>query len=137
MPSHHIRITNHNSNFIQVKYHEGDKQPPRIDSGFFAWLPPVMHTKEPELLDKIGLDAVTFLRFLRMMRWLFVSIAAITCAVLIPINVSYNLSHNIKGRTLLSMLTVQDVKGQLLFIHVAATYVISEFFLLMIVSFLR
>jgi hypothetical protein len=44
------------------KYHEGDKSPPKINTGFFSWVHPLIHVKEPELLDKIGLDAVAFLR---------------------------------------------------------------------------
>lgn len=82
-----------------------------------------MHTKEPELVDKIGLDAAMFLRFLRMMRWLFTSIAFLTCAALIPVNVTYNLRNvKPKDRDALSMLTIRDVSGNLLFVHVAATY---------------
>src|SRR6267378_1208424 len=42
----------------KVKYHEGAKPPPRISDSLFGWLPPLIRTKEPELLDKIGLDAV-------------------------------------------------------------------------------
>jgi len=109
-----------------VKYHEGDKPPPRISDSIFGWLPPLFHTKEPELLDKIGLDAVTFLRFLRLMRWLFTWISLLTCAVLIPINVSYNVK-NIDGakRDILSMLTIRDVHGNWLYAHVIVTYLIS------------
>ena len=63
----------------KVKYHVGDKQPPRISDSLLGWLPPVLHTKVPELVDKIGLDAVIYLRFLRMLRWMFTAIVAI-CA---------------------------------------------------------
>ena len=63
-------------------------------------------------MDKVGLDAVTFLRFLRMMRWLFTGIAVLGCGILIPINVYYNLKHVDKeGRDILSMLTIRDVSG--------------------------
>ncbi|KAF8342679.1 uncharacterized protein EI90DRAFT_2964439 [Cantharellus anzutake] len=109
----------------KVKYYVGQKQPPRIKNGFFAWLPPLLHTKEPELLEKIGLDAVTYLRFLRMLRWLFTAIAALTVVVLVPINISYNLRHNVKNATILTMMTVQDVRGDLLFVHVAVMYIIT------------
>lgn len=110
----------------KVKYHEGDKPPPRISSSLFGWLPPLVNTKEPELLDKIGLDAVAFLRFLRLMRWLFTCISFLTCAVLIPINVSYNLK-NIKStqRDVLSMLTIRDVSGDFLYAHVIVTYLVT------------
>lgn len=60
-----------------------------------------------------------------MMRWLFLSISLLTCAVLIPINVTYNLSNvKSKNRDALSMLTIRDVGGNWLFAHVAVTYVI-------------
>lgn len=85
-----------------------------------------MHTKEPELLDKIGLDAVAYLRFVRMLRWLFSSIALIAGAVLIPVNVTYNLKHvDSKSRDILSMLTLRDLTGNILFAHIAATYVFT------------
>lgn len=110
----------------KVKYHVGDKPPPRISDSSFGWLPPLLHTKEPELLDKIGLDAVTFLRFARLMRWLFSGVALLTCCLLIPVNITYNLQHvDPKNRDILSMLTIRDVSGNLLYVHVAATYLIT------------
>ncbi|CAL1711425.1 unnamed protein product [Somion occarium] len=110
----------------KVKYHVGNKQPPRISDSIFGWVSPLLHTKEPVLVEKIGLDAAVFLRFLRMMRWLFTCIAALACAVLIPINVTYNLQKVPKeGRDALSMLTIRDVQGNRLFVHVAVSYVIT------------
>lgn len=91
-----------------------------------GWVSPLLHTKEPELIDKIGLDAAIFLRFLRLCRWLFTAIAALTCAVLIPINVVYNLKEvPSDSRDALSMLTIRDVQGSLLFAHVGVTYAIT------------
>ncbi|TCD66737.1 hypothetical protein EIP91_000978 [Steccherinum ochraceum] len=110
----------------KVKYHVGNKPPPRISDSLFGWVSPVLHVKEPELIDKIGLDAAMFLRFLRMMRWLFTCIALFTCAALLPVNITFNLSHvDSKDRDALSMLTIRDVTGNLLFVHVAATYGVS------------
>ncbi|GJE91360.1 hypothetical protein PsYK624_075090 [Phanerochaete sordida] len=110
----------------KVKYHDGEKKPPPISDSLFGWVSPLLHTKEPVLVEKIGLDAAVFLRFLRMMRWLFTAVALLTCAVLIPINVVYNI-RNVKSadRDVLSMLTIRDVNSRVLFVHVAATYVIS------------
>jgi hypothetical protein len=77
-------------------------------------------------LDKIGLDAVTYLRFLRLMRWLFAGVAALTCAVLLPINIVYNLRNvPAKKRDILSMLTIRDVSGSFLYAHVVMTYIIT------------
>ncbi|KAK7057559.1 DUF221-domain-containing protein [Favolaschia claudopus] len=110
----------------KVKYHTGDsKRPPRIDDSLCGWLPPLIHTKEPELVDKIGLDAATFLRFGRLMRWLFTGIAALSCGILIPINIVYNIQHPTKGHDILSIMTIRDVSGNILFAHVAVTYLIT------------
>ncbi|KAI6046451.1 hypothetical protein EDC04DRAFT_2888120 [Pisolithus marmoratus] len=91
----------------KIKYHIGDKRPPPISDSLFGWLPPLYRTTEPELLEKFGLDAVTFLRFTRMMRSIFTAH--------VPSS----------GRDILSMLTIRDVEGSYLFAHVAVTYMIS------------
>ncbi|KAJ7244129.1 hypothetical protein B0H12DRAFT_1129504 [Mycena haematopus] len=111
----------------KVKYHVGEaKQPPRISDSLFGWLPPLIHTKEPELVDKIGLDAATFLRFGRLMRWLFTGVAGLSCGILIPINIVYNLKNiDSDSRDILSMMTIRDVSGNLLFAHVTITYLIT------------
>lgn len=79
-------------------------------------------------MDTIGLDAVAFLRFLKMFRHLFSCIAVILCAVLIPINVVFNLKNVAsKDRDILSMLTIRDVSGNILGVHVAMSYVVTAF----------
>jgi len=117
----------------KVKYHVGDKPPPQISDGFFSWLPPLIHTKEPELLDKVGLDSTTFLRFLRMMRWMFTAITLLGCVMLIPTNVTYNMANvAAKDRDALSILTIRDVQGPVLFVHVAATYLFTIFVMVLV-----
>jgi hypothetical protein len=60
------------------------------------------------------------------MRWLFTGIAFVTCSILIPIDVTYNLRHVPSNtRDILSMLTIRDVSGDLLYAHVAVTYLIT------------
>lgn len=108
----------------KVKYHVGNKKPPRISDGTFGWLPPLLHTKEPELLEKVGLDAVAYLRFLRMLRWLFSCIALVAGALLIPVNVVFNLKHvDSSNRDALSMLSIRDLNGNIIFVHIAASYI--------------
>lgn len=87
-----------------------------MGDGFLSWLPPLWRTTEDQLLDKVGLDAVAFLRFLRMISWLFLFVSVITCGALIPVNISYNYKHvEEERRNLLSILTIQDVGGPTLF----------------------
>ncbi|KIK61133.1 hypothetical protein GYMLUDRAFT_85115 [Collybiopsis luxurians FD-317 M1] len=110
----------------KVKYHVGNKPPPGISDSLFGWLPPLLHTKEPELVDKLGLDAITFLRFGRLMRWLFTGVTALTCGILLPVNAVYNVKKvSSEKRDVLSMLTIRDVSGNILFVHVAVTYLIT------------
>ncbi|POW10351.1 hypothetical protein PSTT_06120, partial [Puccinia striiformis] len=77
----------------RYKYSTEDKRPPKLDDGLFAWLKPLSKATEKELLAQIGLDAVVFLRFLRMCRWMCSLLALLACAMLIPCDVAYNLKH--------------------------------------------
>ena len=78
------------------------------------------------LLDKLGLDAVAFLRFLRMMRWIFLTVSVLCCAILIPINVTFNLKFIPEAnRDVLGVLTVQNLGGEWLLAHVVMSYVIN------------
>ena len=61
-----------------------------------------------------------------MFRHLFSAIALLCCGVLIPINVTYNLAHvNASARDALSMLTIRDVSGNVLFAHVVMSYMVT------------
>lgn len=112
------------------KYHEENKVPPRTSNSILGWVSPLLHVKEPELVEKIGLDAALFLRFLRLLRLLFTSVALLTCATLIPADVVYNLRFVASSdRDALSMLTIRDVKHATLFVHVGVTYAITAFVL--------
>ena len=53
-------------------------------------------------------------------------IALLVCGVLFPINIVYNLRNvDSEDRDVLSMMTVRDLSGSILFVHVAATYLIT------------
>ncbi|KAE9973342.1 hypothetical protein BLS_003633 [Venturia inaequalis] len=85
----------------------------------------LMHIEEQELVEKIGLDAVVFLRFLRMLRNIFLILAVIGCAVLIPINVTgghalYSQWNNIAT---LMKFTPQYIFGQKFWAYVILAYV--------------
>ncbi|WWC92437.1 uncharacterized protein L201_007395 [Kwoniella dendrophila CBS 6074] len=99
--------------------------PPPISNGFFAWFSPVIKLKEEQMIKNIGLDATTFLRFLRMLRWIFTCIS-ILGAVLLVVNIIYNLkyvdSHN---RNALSLLTIQNVRGAWMWPALGVSYLIN------------
>jgi len=70
----------------KLKYASEKRAPPPIDDGFLSWLKPVWQCTDEYLLDKIGLDAVLFLRFWRMCRNIFICLG-IGSAVIIPFNI--------------------------------------------------
>ncbi|KAF9565599.1 DUF221-domain-containing protein [Agrocybe pediades] len=103
-------------------YHEKDKPPPRASNSFLGWIPPLLHNHEPELLSKIGLDAVAFLRFLHLVRWLLTLTSLISCGVLIPIDFLYTLSTNQTQNDFFSAASIQHVQGNRLYAHIATSY---------------
>jgi hypothetical protein len=71
----------------KVKYASEKRSPPPIGDGLLSWLKPVWHCSDEYLLDKIGLDAVLFLRFWRMCRNIFICLGVLGTAVIIPFNI--------------------------------------------------
>ncbi|KAF3045490.1 hypothetical protein E8E12_007811 [Didymella heteroderae] len=69
----------------RAKHADEKHRPQPLGNGPFDWIKAVTRSKEQELVDKIGLDAVLFLRFLRMIRNIFVVLSVIGCAILIPV----------------------------------------------------
>ncbi|GAA5905515.1 hypothetical protein JCM6882_004773 [Rhodosporidiobolus microsporus] len=110
----------------KVKYAADEKRPPAVGKGMFDWVVPVLKTDEAEVMNASGLDAVAYLRFLKMCRNMFITIAALTCAVLLPINLVYNLRKvESAKRNYLLALTMNNVDGNWLWAHVVGTYVIT------------
>lgn len=52
----------------KLKYATDEKRPPKIGKGLFDWVAPVLQVSEAEMMKLIGLDAVAYLRFVRMCR---------------------------------------------------------------------
>ncbi|KAF9889047.1 hypothetical protein FE257_008024 [Aspergillus nanangensis] len=72
----------------KVKHADRKHTPPPVGKGFFAWLQPVLRTKESELIDCVGLDAAIFVRFTKMCRNIFIFLSIIGCGVMIPLNLT-------------------------------------------------
>ena len=54
--------------------------------GWFKWIKPVLNTSNSEFVQKCGLDAYFFLRYLRTLLKIFVPAALIILPILIPLN---------------------------------------------------
>ncbi|KAJ5950881.1 uncharacterized protein N7479_009294 [Penicillium vulpinum] len=72
----------------KVKHADLKHTPPPVGKGFFAWIKPVINTREPVLIDTVGLDAAIFLRFTKMCRNIFIFLSIIGCLVMIPVNIT-------------------------------------------------
>jgi calcium permeable stress-gated cation channel len=68
---------------------EKDRVPPP-PPGFWKWLIPIFKTPNAVLMEKCGLDAYFFLRFLRMLLKIFVPSAILILPILLPINSAYH-----------------------------------------------
>ncbi|KAL0089219.1 hypothetical protein F4703DRAFT_1940730 [Phycomyces blakesleeanus] len=71
----------------KAKFSSAEKRPPVLGSGWFAWLKPVFSTSDSFLLERIGCDAVLYLRFLRLLRRMTGFMAFVGLCVLLPINI--------------------------------------------------
>ncbi|KAF9941856.1 hypothetical protein BGZ65_000942 [Modicella reniformis] len=63
-----------------------DIQSPELPAGAFSWITASFKVKDTELLEKVGLDAYMFLRFLRMSGFLFAGCTVLAIPILIPLN---------------------------------------------------
>ncbi|CAO3565909.1 unnamed protein product [Mortierella alpina] len=106
-----------------------DKRAPKLAEGYFSWMQPVWRCPDDELVDKIGLDAVVFIRFIRQCRQIFILMAIIGCGILIPINVVTTIRAQPDGKMptdKISMLTIAEIMDlKFLWAHVAGIWTFS------------
>lgn len=70
----------------RAKYADDKHAPPPVAKGLLGWIPPLLRTKEKDLVEKVGLDAAVFMRVCRMLRNMFTVLAILGCGILIPSN---------------------------------------------------
>ncbi|KAL1412499.1 hypothetical protein Q8F55_000244 [Vanrija albida] len=99
--------------------------PPPVSNGMFAWLSPVVNVKEHDMIANIGLDAATFLRFVRMLRTTFIFVSVLAVALL-AIDIVFNLKNVPSNeRTILTTITIQNVKDAWVWPALGASYFIN------------
>ncbi|KAH7380053.1 hypothetical protein BKA66DRAFT_420119 [Pyrenochaeta sp. MPI-SDFR-AT-0127] len=112
----------------RLRHTDEKHRPPPMGKGLFAWYKPVFRTNEDEYVEKIGLDATVFLRFARMCRNMFVVLAIVGCAIIVPVNVSksvqfQNQFNNVSSKTAIILMTPRDLFGEIFWAFVALAYV--------------
>ncbi|KAG6196850.1 hypothetical protein E4U10_000608 [Claviceps purpurea] len=79
----------HQAIYAPKSKHADEKHaPPPIGKAPWAWITPLLNTKEAVLMQQIGMDATIFLRFIRMLRNMFLVLSLLGIGVLVPINIS-------------------------------------------------
>ncbi|OCK86274.1 DUF221-domain-containing protein [Lepidopterella palustris CBS 459.81] len=112
----------------RLRHADQKHAPPPMGKGLFAWIKPILTTKEDALVEQIGLDATIFLRFTKMCRNIFLVLSAVGCAILIPVNVVgghgmyKQWDHSING---LMKMTPQYMFGSIFWAFVACAYAID------------
>lgn len=109
----------------KLKHADRKHAPPPLGKGIFAWVVPIVKTKEAELVDKLGLDATVFLRFTRMCRNIFLSLSLIGCLVLIPVDISSSKKEWAKDHSAFMTMTPMFISGSPLWAHVAVAWAID------------
>lgn len=61
----------------RAKYADSKHAPPPVSKGLFGWIPPILRTKEQDLVERVGLDAAVFMRVCRMLRNIFSIVAVL------------------------------------------------------------
>ncbi|RIA91460.1 hypothetical protein C1645_724172 [Glomus cerebriforme] len=65
-----------------------DKQPPKIEENkLWGWVKPVLKEEEHLLIKEIGLDAVMFIRFIKLCQNVFLCLFMFGICIIIPINI--------------------------------------------------
>ncbi|PGH27431.1 hypothetical protein AJ80_00909 [Polytolypa hystricis UAMH7299] len=110
----------------KVKHADRKHAPPPVGKGMFAWIMPIVKTKENELIDRIGLDATIFLRFTRMCRNIFLTLSFFGCVIMIPLNiVESKKDPNSKGSSYFETMTPLFVWDKALWAPVVLSYLFN------------
>ncbi|KAG0033228.1 hypothetical protein BGZ81_009091 [Podila clonocystis] len=83
-----------------------DVRSPPLPPGIFSWITASFSVKDNELLEKVGLDAYMFLRFLRMSAMFFAGCTLLGIPILIPLNVING--SNVGGLTNMTIGNVRE-----------------------------
>lgn len=92
----------------KLKHADESHAPPPIGKGFFAWCAPLWTTNEKELVQHAGMDAAIFLRFIAMLRNIFLILSLLACGILLPVNLTQT-TDNSKDQSWLLLITPLNV----------------------------
>lgn len=106
----------------KVKHADRKHTPPPVGKGLFAWVKPVLSTREEQLIGCVGLDAAIFLRFTKMCRNIFILLSIIGCGVMIPVNITQSDSTSKGDLSIFSTMTPLNVTANAIWSQVICAW---------------
>jgi len=109
----------------RLKNADKDHAPPPLGKGLFSWVKPVNKASESFLMEKIGMDAVIFLRLTRMLRNIFLVLGLVGIAIMIPVNVTLGSKGASSGSSAFTVMTPLFIWGRGLWAQVVLAWFID------------
>ncbi|KAE9399448.1 DUF221-domain-containing protein [Gymnopus androsaceus JB14] len=106
-----------------------EKRSPKLPPGPWKWLPDILNSRAEDIIDKNGLDAYMFLRFLKMLVCIFLVFTVLTFAVIVPVDfIGQNGAKSSLER--ITWTNVTDAKEQKRFTaHIIVVYILTSRYL--------
>ncbi|KAJ3833350.1 DUF221 family protein [Lentinula raphanica] len=109
-----------------------EKRSPKLPLGVWKWLPAVVNSRAEDIIEKNGLDAYMFLRFLKILVWIFLVFTVVTFAVIVPVN-AIGQDGAKSSLEKISWINVVDAKEQKRFTaHILVVYILTIFVIYMV-----
>ncbi|KAJ3888452.1 DUF221 family protein [Lentinula edodes] len=109
-----------------------DKRSAKLPPGPWKWLPALLNSRAEDIIDKNGLDAYMFLRFLKMLVWIFLVFTVLTFAVIVPVDM-IGQSGATSNLEKISWINVIDPQEQKRFTaHIIVVYILTIFVIYLI-----
>ncbi|RDB24859.1 Uncharacterized protein RSN1 [Hypsizygus marmoreus] len=109
-----------------------DKRAQQLPSGPWKWLPAMLFSPSQDIIHKNGLDAYMFLRFLKMLVWIFSVFTLLTFVVIIPA-IAANVQSPYTGLERISWSNIIEPRDQPRFsAHIIVVYLLTCFVIFMI-----
>lgn len=121
-----IRPRNNNVYAPRAKHADKKHAPPPVGRGIFDWISPIIKVKEAALVEEVGVDAVVFLRFLKMTRNIFLCLVPLAFGMLVPITLTHTATFvNYNGVNVLLKMTPMWLFGDWFWAYVVFAYAMT------------
>lgn len=101
------------------------KRAVELPSGPWRWIPAVIFAPSEEIIRKNGLDAYLYVRFLKLMVWIYGAFTLISWPILLPVNSVNMPGGKTDGLARLSWSNITDTEHNRYIAHVVVVYIMT------------